>query len=94
MQQFSTYATPAVYTEPLGVNILEPSPEGMEKPETDRYEAQYTPFLSAFLDSRNPVTNESFLFGSNSMAFNLAFIIVACIGAFYIYIFMRTMFAK
>ena len=91
---FSTYATPAVYTEPVAVAILEPSPEGMEKPETNRYEAEYTPLLASFLDAQNPITEPFLLASPSRMAFYLAFIIVACLGAFYIYAFMRSMFSK
>lgn len=93
--QFSTYATPAVYTEPVTTRILEPSPADMQKPETSRFETQYPvlmdaslpkgPFLEPFETEASP---------KRGMSFYLAFLIVAGIGAFYIYAFMRTMFAK
>lgn len=92
---FSTYATPAVYTEPVAVAILEPSPEGMEKTETNRYETEYVPLLSAHLNNQMPIS-EPFMFGpgDHSAGFYLAFLIVSSIGAFYIYAFMKAMFKK
>ncbi len=91
---FSTYADPAVYTDPSSLKILEPSPEVMPKLETSRYEDSYTPLLQAFLDASAPI-KEPFIFGDiKSMSYYIAFIIVAAIGSFYIYTFMRTMFAK
>ncbi len=85
---FATYMNEQTYTDPMNVNILEPNPVVMTKEETSRYEQQYQPLLSQFLDRQSRM-REDFEMNDRSFEFNAAFVLIAALGIFYVYTFVR-----
>ncbi len=92
---FSTYATPAVYTEPLADPILEPSADHMEKPEAVRIEPPIRPLLRDYLDQ---MISEAFEMTkstpSTTLAYYVTFLLISTVGILYTYIFLHNFFRR
>ncbi len=84
---FSTYINSDAYLEPQPADILEPSPVGMAKLQTPRYETEYQPLLAQYLDQQGRMREDFNM--DRDPAYNIAFLAVAALGIFYVYTFVR-----